>query len=182
MAGSKLVAKLMAVMSSNYANYKLTKEAIVFYSRILHDIPDDILEASALDICSKPGAFFPSAGDWRQNALDLKLAKSGVPMAIEAWEEAKHECGRCGEYWRYTEGKKYPEYSHPLIEETVKAIGYVNILESDNIEVLRAQFMKAYDAFKNRSQESQRMLPDVQAVANNYLTTGIRQLTEGMRK
>lgn len=178
MASSDKVTKLMTVMSANFANYKLTKEAILLYSRILADIPDDVLEASALDICSKSGAFFPSAGDWRQNALDLKLAKSGVPMAIEAWEEAKRECGRCGEYWRYTEGKKYPEYSHPLIEETVKAIGYVNILESDNIEVLRAQFMKAYDTFKNRSQESQRMLPDVRKVTNNYITAGIKQLTE----
>jgi hypothetical protein len=102
MASLEKVTKLMTAMSANFSNYKLTKEAIVINAKILIDIPDDVLEASTLDICSKPGAFFPTVGDWRQNALDIMLAKSGVPMAIEAWEEARRSrvgcrktCGCC---------------------------------------------------------------------------------------
>ncbi len=179
MAEYEQVAKLMAIMAANYSNYRLTKEAITLYARVLQDIPGDVLEAAALDICSKPGAFFPSAGDWRSAALDITQHKSGIPLAIEAWEEAKREVGRCGEYWRYQEGKRLPQYSHPLIEDTVTAIGYRNILEPDNEEVLRAQFLKAYDALRGRMVEQSRMLPEVKSIEQKYLTEQVAALVAG---
>ena len=181
MAEYEFVSKLMAIVSANYSNYRLTKEAIALYTRIFADIPDDVLEAAALDICSRPGAFFPSAGDWRQTALDLMLAKSGIPLAIEAWEEARRVVGNCGEYWLYQQGQRLPEYSHPLIEKTVSAIGYRNILEPENEEVLRAQFIKAYEAFRVRTDDSMRTLPEVKQVEQNYLTAGVKSLAEGKR-
>ncbi len=184
MAEYEHVSKLMAIMSANYSNYRLTKEAVALYARVLQDIPGDVLEAAALDICSKPGAFFPSAGDWRSAALDILQHKSGIPLAIEAWEEARREVGRCGEYWLYQQGQRLPEYSHPLIEKTVAAIGYRNILEPDNEEVLRAQFIKAYEALRGRNDESLRMLPEVKVVEQKYLENGtaMKQLAEGMKR
>lgn len=183
MSTRESVIKQMTIISANYPNYKLTEQAVMLYVKVLADVPDDALEASALDICSRPGAFFPTAGDWRAKAMDLLLAISGVPLPIEAWEEAVKVIYRCGDYWRYPIGnRREPEYSHPLIERTVEAIGYRNILESTNTEVLRAQFLKAYEALRDRQESELRMLPAVKQVEQKYIASGIMQLAEGMSK
>lgn len=175
MALPEKIAKLMGIMSANYPNYKLTEQAIVLYTRILDDIPEDALEAAAMDLCSRNDPFYPTSGQWRQRALDIMLSKAGLPLAIEAWEEAYHEVGRCGDYWRYPDNPKMPKYSHYLIEKTVAAVGYKSILEPDNVEVLRAQFLKAYEALKGRLEDDLRTLPAVKNVERAYLESANNQ-------
>jgi len=128
MASLDKVAQLMTAMSANYVNYKLTKEAIAFNTRILSDIPDDILEAATLDICSRPGAFFPSVGDWRQKALDIKLNKAGIPNAYEAWEELLSMIGEKGHIHFTGEQAEVDD----LVEDTRVSAGQARYVEAVN--------------------------------------------------
>jgi len=161
----------MTAMSANYANYEMADVAPSIYARVLQDIPDDLLEAAAINIMASPGAFFPTVGDWRQSALDLQWNELGIPSSFEAWQEVMTEIRRCSDYYKYTpeQGRKDPVWSTPLVENAVAAIGYRQILESDNIDITRAHFYKAYDAIKNRREKQFRMLPEVRLAAEKYM-------------
>jgi hypothetical protein len=182
MADISEVIKVFAIMSLAWPNYKAKDGTIEVYASMLEDIPPDVLVAAARTLIASGGEFFPSVSAWRQTALDIILNKSGTPTAIEAWEEAVRECNRCGDYWRYQEGKKYPEYSHPLITSCVSAIGYAQILETENVDIVRAHFLKAYESLRQRRDIDQRTLPDVKQVEQKYIASGIKQLAEGMSK
>lgn len=186
MASEIEVTKVLALMSVYYPNFKFKPTSqnepgtAKAYAMLLQDIPVDVLQAAAKSLITT-NTFFPSLAELRQCALDIMLNKNGTPTAIEAWEEAVKECNRCGDYWRYQEGKKYPEYSHPLIESCVKAIGYAQILETENIDIVRAHFLKAYESLRQRHDIEQRMLPDVKKVEQKCLTDRIHALAEGKR-
>lgn len=169
------------VMSIAYPRFERNAETTILYYQYLKDLPADALKAAA-DTLITTNTFFPSISEWRQAALDITCAKNNVPTAIEAWEEAVKECNRCGDYWRYQEGKKYPEYTHPLIESCVSAIGYAQILETENVDIVRAHFLKAYESLRQRRDIDQRTLPDVKQVEQKYIASGIKQLAEGMQK
>jgi len=170
MASDKTVAYWMGLLSANYPNHTVTKESIMIYARILSDIPDDLLEAAAVNIMASPGAFFPTVGDWRQSALDLQWNELGIPTAYEAWEEVLREVKRCGDYyrWRIEEGRKDPSWSSPLVEKAVECVGYQAIQEADNISFLQNHFYKTYDALKSRREKQFRMLPEVRQAAEKY--------------
>ena len=182
MADISEVIKVFAIMSLAWPNFKAKDGTIEVYASMLEDIPPDVLVAAARTLIASGGEFFPSVSAWRQTALDIMLNKAGTPTAIEAWEEAVKECNRCGDYWRYQEGKKYPEYTHPLIESCVSAIGYAQILETENVDIVRAHFLKAYESLRQRRDIDQRTLPDVKQVEQKYIASGIKQLAEGMSK
>lgn len=175
------VTKMFAIMSLAWPSYKAKEGTIEVYASMLEDIPPDVLVAAARTLIASGGEFFPSVSAWRQTALDILLNKNGTPTAIEAWEEAVKECNRCGDYWRYQEGKKYPEYTHPLIESCVRAIGYAQILETENIDIVRAHFLKAYESLRQRHDIEQRALPDVKAVEQKCLTASVHALAEGLK-
>lgn len=181
MASVLEVTKVFAIMSLAWPNYKAKEGTIEVYASMLEDIPPDVLVAAARTLIASGGEFFPSVSAWRQKALDILLNKNGTPTAIEAWEEAVKECNRCGDYWRYQEGKKYPEYSHPLIESCVKAIGYAQILETENIDIVRAHFLKAYESLRQRRDIERRTLPDVKTVEQKYLTASVHALAERLK-
>ncbi len=178
------ITKAFAIMSLAWPNYKAKDGTIEVYASMLEDIPPDVLVAAARSLIASGGDFFPSVSAWRQTSLDIMLNKNGTPTAIEAWEEAVRECNRCGDYWRYQKGKKYPEYSHPLIQACVQAIGYAEILETENIDIVRAHFLKAFESLRQRNDVNQRMLPDVKAVEQKYIDANVamKQLSERLEK
>lgn len=191
MAKYETVAKLMTAMSANYVNYKLTKEAIAFNTKILSDIPDDILEAATIDICSRPGAFFPSVGDWRKVALDIKLNKSGIPSEFEAWEELLSMIGSGPK--RKIKGQDengnwiiedIPEaqWKNKIAERVAEMLGWPDFPDQGNLSYDRHVFMEAYKDQCQKIDLDQRTLPDVKQVEQKYIASGIKQLAEGMSK
>lgn len=177
MAKLETVLNLMTGLSANYPNYKLTETAVNIYARVLVDLPDDLVEAAAINIMSSPGAFFPTVGDWRNAALDLQWNELGIPSAFEAWEEVIREVRRCGDYYRWTlaQGRKDPVWSTPLVERAVECVGYREIHESENLSFIQNHFYKTYDALKNRREKQFRMLPEVKQAVDRYILAGSEQ-------
>jgi hypothetical protein len=193
MAKFETVAKLMTAMSANYVNYKLTKESIAFNARILVDIPDEVLEAATLDICSRPGAFFPSVGDWRQKALDIKLNKAGIPSAYEAWEELLSMIGKTKGHAELTgeqdpEGRWYTvtipgkQWVNKIAERVAMQLGWPDFPNEESISYERHAFIEAYNDTCKRMDTDARTLPDVKQISQGYTESAMKQLSEGMSK
>jgi hypothetical protein len=193
MAKYETVAKLMTAMSANYVNYKLTKEAIAFNTKILSDIPDDILEAATIDICSRPGAFFPSVGDWRQKALDIKFNKSGIPSAYEAWEELRSMIGKTQSRIDFTgeqdeEGRWYTreipgkQWENKIAERVAMQLGWPEFPNGESMSYERHAFIEAYEDACRRIDYDARTLPDVKQITQGYTESAMKQLSEGMTK
>jgi len=175
MASVDRIAKTMGVMAHAYPRYELSADSVKLYAKLLADIPEEILEASAHQIMAE-SKFFPSVAEWREMAHKLMTGAHNIPTAYEAWENAMSQVGTCGEYYRYTHGR-YPEYAHPLIEKAVKIIGYQHLLMSENIAIDRAHFFKIYESLVNRAEEDIRLLQDVRQVSEKYLCA-VKELTK----
>ena len=174
MATKKEVIRLMGVMALSFPQYVVKEEATEVYYQILKDMDYPLLEAAAHEILSKD-TFFPSVGHWRQTAFDISEKAMGVPDAYSAWEEVWHKITHL---WGYDE----PEWSHPLITEAVKIVGfrYLCGINVDDVSYERTHFCKVYDSLFTRAREDTRMLPAVRETVNR-LSDGIKQLTEGMK-
>ncbi len=179
MATSQEIAQVMGVMAHAWPRYELSKDSVKLYSRMLADIPYEILDASAKQIMAEM-KFFPSISEWREMARKLMIGNLFIPSAYEAWEDAMNQVRLCGEYYRYTDGRT-PEYSHPLVEKAVKIIGYRNLLMSENIAMERAHFFKTYESLLSRAEEDARTLPEVKQASMKYLDAvkRIARLMEG---
>lgn len=181
------VTKSFAVMSLAWPNYKAMDGTIEVYASVLEDIPVDVLQAAAKQLIASGGEFFPSASLWRTTALNMMSGRQSSISAYEAWEEVKNQIVICGDYYRYTRGicLKTPVWSSPLVEKAVASVGYQRICETDNEDVVRAHFFKAYEGLTKRWEEDTKMLPESRQIEQKYLgnaTSAIHALAEGMNK
>lgn len=174
------ISKVMAVLGAAYPGFNFSAETIAIYERCLVDIPPEILNA-AVAKCVTEKKFFPTVSELREAAFALMTQQHTLPTEFEAWEEVQKEISRCGDYYRYDIGTKNPQWSHPLIEKTVDAIGYKTLLNSENEVADRAHFFQAYRALRMRAENDVKMLPEVRQASENYeapaLMPGIRLLT-----
>lgn len=169
MATFEEVAKMMAVMTLAYPKYELKDGTVDVYAKILKDIPGEVLDTAMKEILAG-SIFFPSIAEWRGKAIDLMIGTRNFPTPGEAWECALREVARCGDYYRYSERPRVPAYDHPLIEKAVDIIGYVHLVNSDNLVADRAHFFKIYEALVNRSKEDAKMLPESKALTAKFQT------------
>jgi hypothetical protein len=179
MASKEEIIKIMAVMAKAYPNYAPKEGTAELYHMILEDIPYDALQAGAKSYLTTNNAFFPTPGQWRQLSLDISMAKSNIPSAIEAWGEVLRAFDNYGSY-------REPKFTHPLITNIVCQMGWQNLCLSENQVADRARFLQAYEASITAQTSEVRMLPSVRTVAEKYQieqsNSMIKQLTEGMAK
>ncbi len=184
MADELTVTKAFAVMTLAWPNYKAKEGTIEVYASVLSDVPDDVLMAAAKQLIASGGEFFPSASLWRTTALNMMSGRQSSISAYEAWEEVQKQVALCGDYYRYTRGicNRVPVWSSPLVEKAVNAVGYQRICETDNEDVVRAHFFKAYDGLVRRWEDETKMLPESKKIEQKYLgvTASIHTLAEGM--
>ena len=176
MATKSEVAKLMGVIAAAFPSFVLKQETITVYAEMLKDVDYALLEAAAKQVMTEDSPFFPSLGHWRQTAFDLAEKSAGVPSAFEAWNEVWEAVTHL---WTHEE----PQWSHPLIAQTVKVVGFNRLCYAnlDEVGFERANFYKVYESLLQRARDDVRMLPDVKA-ASGMLADGIKSLAEGMRK
>jgi hypothetical protein len=161
MATEKEVIQLIGIYSEGYPNYIPKPNTAKIYFEILEDIPLDALRAGIKVCISNSKGFFPDAGQWRQAALDIVHAQSGIPSGMEAWGEVVAAFENVGMY-------RGPTFSHVLIENIVHQMGWENLCQSENAMADRARFIDAYNASANTYMSNIRMLPSVKAVADKY--------------
>jgi hypothetical protein len=170
MADLQDVVKVFSVMSLAWPNYKAKPGTIDVYASVLTDIPADVLQVAGKQLIASGGEFFPSASLLRTTALSMMSGRQSSISAYEAWEEVQQQVALCGDYYRYTRGicNKVPVWSSPVVEKAVKSVGYMRICETDNEDVVRAHFFKAYDGLVRRWEDETKMLPESRAIETKY--------------
>lgn len=154
-------AKILAVLENCYPRFNLEPRTIEAYYAILSDLDARLLKAAALHIAAT-SKWFPTASELRGAAFELLERQAGMPTAWDAWAEV---CKKVGE-----EGHvRIPEFSHPLIQDTVKAVGgWLALCMSDNAVADRARFVQAYGSFIARERCETRLLPAIQELVAQF--------------
>ena len=202
MATKKEVAELIAMLAVSFPAFKGKLEQfskpdkqrmIHAYHLALHDLDADLLARVVEHIISE-ATFFPSAGEIRRAAFHLAEVGLGIPNAQDAWAEVS-VMTRKGFYyqtkggWYDVRAPKPEDWSHPLVQKAVDAVGgWVALRTSENTVADRARFIQAYDVYVIRHRETERMLPGVrQAVAElgqgraPQIQATVKALAEKMR-
>ena len=86
---------------------------------------------------------YPSPGRIIKAVKSIQMA--GIPSAEKAWTEVLVKL----------DPYKRPEWSHPLIGEAVRCMGYVELCRSENPGMDRAQFLKIYNNLLDRQADRQ---------------------------
>lgn len=156
MATEKEVAQVVAVIAAAYPNFKVTPQTVEVYYKTLSDLSADELQAAAMRAIAEAGRqFAPSVGELRGAVLGIRQRVNNVPSSFEAWQEVINQIRINGGDF----GK--PEWSHPLVERAVNAIGWREIRMSENPTADRARFLQAYDQLQERASREEIELPQV---------------------
>lgn len=130
------------------------------YAQALSDIPADLLKASVLNHITL-SKWFPTIAELRQSAAGLVMKAAGHPDALTAWGEVASQL-------RYVGSWGAPQFTDPLIQRAVQAVGGWKMLcASENQASDRARFIQAYEMFINRTTEELQMLPQVRGFVEN---------------
>ena len=139
------------------------------YQRLLGDLPVKAIEAAALDHVSRC-KWFPTIAEIREKAIVIKLPTQ--PTAMEAWGEVSKAILSIGSW------SPQPRFTHPTIDKTVTAMGWVDLCRSEDGIADRARFIQAYDRFVQRQHDDALTLPKVREVAAQLRGEERKQLPE----
>ena len=140
MATTEFVARTIAVMAAAYPNATITRETIQVYAHDLSDIPDDVLDLAAAD-CRATCKWFPTIAEIRAAAARIQSGADTLPPAGEAWGEFVRLASRHADM---------PPIDNPILEKTIRAMGWTYLTTSENGMSDRARFCDLYDEYARR--------------------------------
>lgn len=144
----KEVARLLAFITAVYPNIDIRQGTVEAWTELLGDLPYDVALAGVKKVLSQQEyPALPAVGKIRFACLDLTTTM--LPSAMEAWAEVTRAIGLYG-YYRQEEAMAYMS---PMVVRVVRMLGWRDICLSEEPEILRAQFRKAYEAHVTRDRE-----------------------------
>ena len=167
------IAQLIAVMQAAWPERNWKGPALMVYQIGLDDIPYEAANA-AVGMLIKRSTFCPSPAEIRQVATESLAAD--IPTVDQALGELQEALIR---YWPH----QTPAFSHPLIANAVRAIGWRQISESERPGVERAHFRDVYTSMRESAVE--RVIRDPLGRGADMVAfptperTGFRQITSG---
>ncbi len=156
MANFEDIAEIVALLAAAYPNWNATEYTAEVYYQDLMDIPADELKIAAKHCRSEAGRkFAPSVGEIRGAVAELRGYSSNMPTAYQAWQEVQTQLSDNGGDFGN------PVWSNPVVERTVKAIGWRNLRMSEDPISDRARFIQCYEQFSDRAKNDEMLLPEV---------------------
>lgn len=169
------INKILAVLVAAYPNARIVQGAngtpgtMQVYATMLVDIPPQELIAAIKYCISTKTDFLPSVADIRNAWNKIKSANDAV-SGQDAWRIVQREIARCG-LERWDCGDKQPEYDGDEdIRRAVACIGWREICMADETDpAVRAQFIRAYETYKQRSKEMEiiGVIPEARRIIGN---------------
>lgn len=157
--------KLLAVISAAYPNMQVTEATVEIWNELLGDLELNIaLTAAKKLILESP--YPPTIADIRKRAVEVMTPPEDRIDAAEAWGEVQRAIRLYG-YYREAEAL---QSMTPRTAKVVRLMGWREICLSEDLGVVRGQFMKMYQQTLDREQKG-RLLPDA-------LRNDIKKLTE----
>jgi len=154
------VYKVLKMLGAAYGKDNIEPETAELYVRLLSDIDDRTLEQSCLEHISK-SQWFPKISELRKSAACMRLSIRNVPSSYQAWQEVNDGIVRYGH-------SNEPQWSHPLVTQTVGSLGYYNLCMSTNQVADRARFLEAYADFRDRYIDDESTLPEIKMLTSSW--------------
>ncbi len=135
--------KVLTILRSVWPDTKIDQHTITAYHWALGEKSYQDIEQAA-KVWMRTGKFFPKPAELLEI---LSVNKTAGDVVVEAaWGEVMQQAGSVGH-------RGQPTFSHPLIGEAVRAIGWRDICLTDYADygTLRAQFRDALRGLKNRA-------------------------------
>ena len=151
----------------NYRPADLNLTATIWLE-ILSDLPADLIKMAVMQYSGEAHDFAPSAGTVRDYAMRIRAKSAGVPDAYQAYKEVCDMPASMVKEWLGEDNgetvifKKSLQFSHPLIEQVARLMGWPRLFPTNEPGVDRAQFVKAYDAQLSKVMADSARLPAVQ--------------------
>lgn len=157
------LAALATVYPQHFKQVPDAKLARQIYHQIWRDIDGELLTSAVMQWLSTKHPFHPSPGELRD--LALTLTERGELSADEAWAEVLNSVRQVGSYG-------LPVWSNERIAKTMQAFGRWSdfcLTETDQLGVVRAQFMRIYEAQTKRLHDDRLMLPETRAAVQQRI-------------
>jgi hypothetical protein len=147
------IANVISALKAFYPNYTPADpgQTATMLMQILGDLPVENLQAAVVQLCADSRQFAPSAGEIRQTALRLNAKAAGIPEAWQAFEEVMKMPGDMLRREVVVENgqniilEHTLKFSHPLVENTARLMGWPKTFPTDMHAADRSQFIKAYE-------------------------------------
>jgi hypothetical protein len=144
---------------------------------LLEDVNGEELQAAALHwITTNNSPWPPSISEIRATVSQLRRMAAGVPDAFKAWGElldmpAEMErsevTGERNEQGAMIINVMHLKFSHPLIEQVARDMGWPKSFPGDNPSTDRAHFIRAYNERLENMRVQDTMLPKVREFVEN---------------
>jgi hypothetical protein len=132
------------------------------WEKMLADMPYEVAEKALMKVLAT-AKFFPTVAEIRAAAVEI--TQPAMPTAAEAWGEVVQAIRR---YGYYQEADAMASLS-PAVAQVVSFIGWRNICASDEPEIIRAQFRKAYETQSSREKEMAQIPSDVRQLISSVV-------------
>lgn len=138
----KELLSMMGLVATYWPHWRLPSDTaelgvtVNAWDRLLGDVAAEAAVAAVEAYAVTGAEFAPGPGVIRRRALEL-ASPSTVPDGDAAWAEVLEQIARVGYI-----GK--PTFSHPAIEETVRAFGWLPLCQSETVMADRAHFLRMY--------------------------------------
>jgi hypothetical protein len=163
------VKQLVVFTLANYPHLqdKEMGPTITLWEKMLEDIPYELAENAIIKIIAT-AKFWPTVAEIREAAVSLQNPNMITPA--EAWSQANAALDKYG-YYRADEGMAVLS---PAIKKTIRALGgFESICTTENIETVRAQFLRMYDQFA-KSEKENALLPES---VRQFIAGAVKELT-----
>lgn len=175
---AKFFAVICALYPRDNAFANAPKETIAMWSVMLKDIPFDLAQV-ALQAHSSRSQFPPSISEIRAAALEI--AKPEISMTgDEAWKIAretmrKYGCSNLPVISTGADGSIVRRYARdeakkntpPEVWKIMERMGYRDMCMTENIDVIRGQFLRMWDAYSRRRKEQALLPPSVRSITES---------------
>ena len=129
------VARLLILAKKIHSGIEDSRENALLWKSLLEEYPNEV-GLAAMHRFLKGSVYSPKPADIIRIAETMRQDRP--PLAEEAWQEVRKKLNQY----------QAPQWSHLLIEKTVKSLGYFYLCMSDSPEYDRTQFLKTYEKYR----------------------------------
>jgi hypothetical protein len=149
------VAKLLVVLAASYPKFEVDDVKVQVWYEMLGDL-DYAVASMAVKKIIMQNTFPPAIAEVRKAVTELMNPEQVT--SSEAWGEVTRAIRN---YGYYREGEALASMS-PITAQLVRYMGWREICMSEDIGVIRGQFLRMYEQIATREQEKQLLSPTMQ--------------------
>jgi hypothetical protein len=150
-------SKLLATIAAAYPSFESNDYKVKVWGEMLDDLSYEVVNAAAKK-CIVENTFPPSIAELRKAAFDL-LQPEAV-AAPEAWGQVIRAVHNYG----FARQKDALNSLPPDVAEVVRWMGWREICHSENLDVVRGQFIKLFETQRKREQQLKVLPQDLKAI------------------